>query len=121
MANIEFQNPAVTLGETPCLDCIPKTHLKMVLIYIWAYLAGYTLPDDLNQMLDDAACNISCVTSETDQMRQEITCMAEAILAEGPDVPAIQEAMKCVQCLKPGQIDGLLTYLKCKYWTQGPN
>lgn len=114
-------DPATVLGETPCFECLSKTQLKMVLLYVWAYIEGYTLPDDLNQMLTDAACNINCINSEKDQLIQELECIASRVLAEGPDVPNIQDAMKCVLCLKPGQIDGLLTYLKCKFWTQGPD
>lgn len=114
-------DPATVVTETPCLDCLSKTQLEMVLIYLWAYINGYVLPRDLNLLLTEAACNINCLTSETDQLKQEVSCIAESVLAGGPDVPAIQDAMKCVLCLKPGQINGLLTYLKCRYWTVGPS
>lgn len=85
-----------------------------MLLLIWAEANGFTLPDDLTAILEASQCN-NCQTDETKRLRMEVTAMANTFLDEG-DPQSVAEAIKCLPCLKPGQIQAAISYLKCKYW-----
>ena len=113
-------DPASVLAESGCLKCLSLSELNMVLLYLWAILEGYTLPADLDKLLEDSVCN-NCVSGPTKEREQEVMAMADAILSERETPTSVIEALKCVRCLKPDQIESALTFLKCKFWkTQLP-
>ena len=113
-------DPASVLADSGCLKCLSLSELNMVLLYLWASLQGYTLPADLDRLLEDSVCN-NCVSGPTKQREQEVLAMANSILSREETPTTVIEGLKCVRCLKPDQIESALTFLKCKFWqTQIP-
>lgn len=97
----------------PCLQCVSDSQLEMLRLYLWAALVGYTLPDDLQDILDASACN-TCL-SKTQMKRGELAMMAHAV-AEIVDLPTVVDAAKCLPCVQPQQIQAAVNWLECQYW-----
>lgn len=109
-------SPATVLADTHCLDCLSQTELKSVLFLLWATAAGYTMPDDLDTLLEQSACNECGLNGNTTRrMIMEIVAMANGLIPQ-EGVPEVASKMRCLPCLQPGQIDAMISFLKCKYW-----
>lgn len=106
-------SPSAQLAEIPCLRCLSTSELQEVLLLAWAEANGFTLPEDLDTILELSKCN-TC-TSETQRLRMEVTAISEAVLEEG-NPASIAEAVKCLPGLKPGQVQAAISYLKCRFW-----
>lgn len=108
-------SPATVLADTHCLDCLSQTQLKGVLFLLWANLAGFILPDDLETILKSSQCN-NCGIGETRRLVMEVEAMANAA-SNNMSIGQIQDALKCLPCMSLGQLDAGISTLKCKYWS----
>lgn len=107
--------PADLMEATPCLQCLSFSQLKMVELLMLAEINGYTLPDDLNQLLEDSAGFMSL--SEKQKKQAEITAMA--VQADNVDgIPALIEKINCLQCATSGQVAAITALLQCQFWQQ---
>lgn len=86
----------------------------MLKLFLWASLQpqGYTLPDELDELLEDSACfNCTVAASETEMLKFELAILAHYLSEES--LSDIASKVKCLPCLKPGQINAATLYLQC--------
>ena len=103
--------PAVLMDTYKCLKCLSDSELLALFVIILADQEGtYTLPDDLDLLLKDAAC-FTCL-GDRQLLQAGIAAMANDIEADAT-VPELREKIKCLLCAPPRVIKGLLAYITC--------
>lgn len=115
MANVQIVTPP-NIAKTPpfpCVQCLSETELMLALLFLFADLEDYALgtPGELARLDKDAAC-FSC-WSDKQKMQAIVSGMALAtdnFLTED----SLAESLKCLRCLAPGKVKGMLTYLIVK-------
>lgn len=101
--------------EWPCLNCVSEEQLLQALFFVLAEMAGYDMPADLNQLLDDAAC-FQCL-SDRQKLQQTVAVFAKyAVDAETIDTTDVLGQAACIRCLKPGQVKSAIPFLLCTYF-----
>lgn len=118
--------PAQLVDANPCLKCLSDSQLDIALMYVinaWAnsYLSltpakVFTLPTDLEALLQDAAC-MTCLDYR--QMKQAvISLFAQTFMQDTPE--GALQAAGCLLCLKPDQVWGIITKRLCDINTALP-
>jgi hypothetical protein len=109
----EICTPAANLAAYKCLACLSVDELLKFWVIVLADVdgSGYTLPDDLPQLMEDASC-WACLS---DKQLLQATVSANAQDVEGEStVQAIRDKAKCLLCANPKQIKAILAMLICR-------
>lgn len=95
----------------PDLHDFSPTQLQWLLLLGWAERAGFTLPDDVAEILEGAAC-LRCLSP------QEMLVAETAVVLEdsesGSTGDALMEKVKCLPCADPDLIAAAILWLKCQ-------
>ena len=110
----EVCTPATALALFPGLKDKSETELKVLLLILWADLAGYTLPDDLSTLEAESACFAATCVSEKQKLEIEVAKIASALSEES--IAAITAKAVCMQCWSPARIDAATILAKCTFW-----
>lgn len=110
--------PQAVQELTPCFHCLSESQLRMVMMIFWAELAGYDLPEDLDQFLEDSKC-FTCL-SEKQILEQKVGLFAEFLGQRVIDAEQGLEAFKCLPCLRPRQIEAGILYAICTFLNDFP-
>lgn len=121
MAQIERGSdctPANLMDTYPCLKCMSKSDLRLMLLWLMTYLSSYDLSEAgaLDQLLEDSAC-FTCL-SDKQRLQAMVAVIGDAFGKEFTSETFLADT-KCLRCLKPGQVDAAIVYLLCQ-WFQFP-
>lgn len=94
------------LNLYPCLQCLNKSELLAVLVYVLATLNGKDVTTDLSTMMDDSAC-YNCLT-EKQMLEGLIASLATNVIPAETTVTQMREYVKCLTCVDPNRIRALL-------------
>jgi hypothetical protein len=110
MPEVRTCTPAEAMAIAPCAKCASESELRMIWLWFWATMDLYDLPEDLAELLEDSAC-WTCL-SETDIKRG---ILSEVI--SGIDIPIgeVMDALTCIRCLKPKQVEAAIAYTICDF------
>jgi hypothetical protein len=103
--------PAALLAKLSCLKCLSESELNKV--FVLALAAGtdnYTLPDNLNTLLENSAC-FTCL-SDKQLLQALVSAYVEDNLPE-LTIEEIRERIKCLNCATPKQVKAAMVYLTC--------
>lgn len=105
--------PSANLATYKCLSCLSIDELLKLWVVILADSdrSGYSLPTDLPQLLEDAAC-WTCL-SDKQLLQAAISANAQDI-EDGATLQEIREKIKCLLCANPKQVKAALAMLVCK-------
>lgn len=92
----------------PCVTCLPGNKLDQLIVVLLAMKAGFTMPDDLNTMVDTTAC-LKCL-SET-QLKENLAAFLWEQVAPNSTVEELTADGKCLQCVDPKTLQVLYGYL----------
>lgn len=118
VAQLAICTPDDLLAQTPCFHCLSVTQLRMVELFLWATKAGYTLPDDLDDLLRDSACWNCTDVGDKRRLEGRVASLANSMTEQLGAIADIIEAMKCIPCIKLGQLDSAITYAFCQAMNQ---
>lgn len=104
--------PEERLEKFKCLECGSESQLLLVLLLALAKNrhAGYTMPDDTNQLMQDSAC-WACLSDK--QLLQAVVSTVSEWVEDEDWQPLVEEA-RCIQCANPKQIKAAIAFLICK-------
>jgi hypothetical protein len=95
----------------PDLHSLSPTQLQWLLVLGWAERAGFTLPDDLTEIIEGAVC-LRCLSPK------EMLVAETAIVLEdgesGSTGDELMEKVKCLACTDPDLISAGILWLKCQ-------
>lgn len=92
----------------PCVTCLNPKELDSLIINLLAIKAGYTLPDDLDTLVDATVC-LKCYT-ET-QLKQSLAAFLWEQNAAAVSAEDLMAQAKCLQCVDPKTLITLYGYL----------
>lgn len=110
-------NSIDVLNQTPCLTCLSEKELQAVLVYLLSTQTDYSLPDDLRQLMQDSVC-INCFSNK-EKLQAVVAALADELVTD-ETIPEIRDAMKCLLCATPGQIQSAIIYLLIQIITMSP-
>lgn len=95
----------------PDLHDFSPTQLQWLLFLGWAERAGFTLPDDLTEILEGAAC-LRCLSPK------EMLVAETAIVLEDSESGSTGDELiakvACLPCAEPDLISAAILWLKCQ-------
>lgn len=108
MANLLDSELTDYIPLHPCVTCLNPKELDSIIITLLATKAGYTLPTDLNTLVDATTC-LKCYTDT--QLKQSLAAFLwEQQSPNSTDDELIAQA-KCLQCVDPQVMKTLYGYL----------
>lgn len=96
------------LALHPCVTCLNPKELDTIIVVLLAIKAGYTLPADLNTLIDTTAC-IKCY-SDT-QLKQSLASFLWQQNSPNSTDDELIAMGKCLQCVDPQVMKVLYGYL----------
>jgi hypothetical protein len=97
----------------PCVKCASRKDLFAVMIYILAEVDGYSIPDDTEALLAEAAC-FSCL-SDREKLNVLVTKLISLVDDEEYEGTEVFDDMKCLLCIDERTMKAILTLLICKF------
>lgn len=106
--------PNGLLGEYPCFSCLSQTEMLAVFILIANELLGtYTLPAEVDTLLEDSAC-FNCI-SDKQKFQAIISTMAQVAYARSEkSMDDIRDEIKCLLCAPPGLLKAAAVLMLCQ-------
>lgn len=101
------------LGLSPCVQCLSRKELYAVLVIILADVAGYNMPDDLQDLLEDSAC-FRC-PSDREKLQMIVSKFIHEYEENWENMDQVRDEIKCVLCIDEASLKGLLVHLLCHY------
>lgn len=87
----------------------------MLQVLAYAIGSGFTLPRDLDSLLQSSGC-LSCLSKKQKLEAETKILLFQAGALTSTDPETAIEMLKCFPCLNAGQVHALLLYLKCQYF-----
>jgi hypothetical protein len=106
-------DPATLAALHPILTGAGETDLLSYLAVLWVDAAGYTLPDDLNQLIEDSTKHTAM--SELAMLQAEVALMWDTYESRSTNDELLNKT-KCLKCLSPATIRAITMLMKCQYW-----
>jgi len=108
MANLRDSNLTDYIADHPCVTCLNPMELDALLIVLLATKAGYTMPTDLNTLVDATVC-LRCYTDT--QLKQSLAAFLWEQNASQTTNAELLDQAKCLQCVDPQTMKVLYGYL----------
>ena len=102
----------------PCFQCLNKSELMAVLVYVLASLNGKDVSTDLPTMMEDAAC-IGCLDDKK-MLEAIVGILASAVVSRDTTMDEIRADVACLLCVDPKMIKAMIVKELCTYWTGLP-
>lgn len=96
-----------------CIQCASESEVLMVILWALAKLEGtYTLPGDLDHLLEDTAC-WNCM-SDSDLLRAIAILLAQKA-SRNESILDFWDEVKCLPCADPKALRAAIVPLLCQY------
>ena len=92
----------------PCVQCFHGIELDALLIVLLAQKAGFTLPDELTDLIDATVC-LKCYTDSG--LKQSLAAFLWEQNADGETAAELMAKVKCLTCADPQTLKALYHYL----------
>lgn len=95
----------------PDLHDFSPSQLQQLLLLGWAERAGFTIPDDLAEILEAAAC-LRCLSPQ-----EQLVAETAVVLEDGESGTSgndLMEKIKCLACADQDLIPAAILWLQCK-------
>lgn len=101
------------MALTPCLQCLDKPTLLLVLLYILATMNNKDMTTELDTMMEESAC-YTCLTDK--QLLEAMIAILADNQLESVNVQDIRDSLSCAQCADPQRIKAMLLHEWATYW-----
>ena len=92
----------------PCVQCFKGNELEALLIVLLAQKAGFTIPDDVGDLVDATAC-LKCYSDSG--LKQNLAAFLWEQNANGETADELMAKAKCLICADPKTLKALYHYL----------
>ena len=96
------------IADNPCTQCFQGQQLDALIVNFLATKAGFTLPDDLSELIAETAC-LKCL-SDT-QLKDNLASALWSQFANGQTANDLMEQIACLNCANPQTVKALTNHL----------